>query len=97
MVQNKILQKLKDQWSFTIPCSIRTRYNGRALHDLGASINLMPLSVLKQLRVGELRPTTVTLQLTDRSHPYLERKIKNVLVKVINLFFQWIILYWTLK
>ena len=47
----------------------------------------MPLSVFKQLRVGECRPTTVTLQLTDTSHAYSEGKIKNVLVKMDKFIF----------
>ncbi|KAH9792490.1 hypothetical protein KPL71_004147 [Citrus sinensis] len=55
----------------------------RALCDLGASITLMPLSVFKQLGVGECRPTTVTLQLADRSHAYPEGKIEDVLVPII--------------
>lgn len=42
----------------------------------------MPLSVFKQLGVGEVRPIIVTLQLADKSHAYLEGKIKDVLVKV---------------
>ncbi|XP_024043234.1 uncharacterized protein LOC112099934 [Citrus clementina] len=70
MLQSKIPTKVKDPGNFTIPCSIGTRYAGRALCDLGASINLMPLFVFKQLGVGECRPTTVTLQLADRSHAY---------------------------
>ena len=82
MLQSKIPQKMKDPGSFTIPCSISTKYSGKALYDLGASINLMPLSVFKQLGVGECRPTTVTLQLADRSHAYPEEKIEDVLVKV---------------
>ncbi|XP_024039413.1 uncharacterized protein LOC112098042 [Citrus clementina] len=81
MLQSKIPQKMKDLGSFTIPCSIGTEYSGKALCDLGASINLMPLSVFKQLGVGECRPTTVTLQLADRSHAYPEGKIEDVLVK----------------
>ena len=40
-------QKLKDPRSFTISCSIETKYNGKALCDLGASMNLMSLSVFK--------------------------------------------------
>ncbi|KAH9800698.1 hypothetical protein KPL71_000768 [Citrus sinensis] len=87
MLQNKIPAKVKDPGSFTIPCSIGTRYAGRALCDLGASINLMPLSVFKQLRVEECRPTTVTLQLADRSHAYPEGKIEDVLVKVDKFIF----------
>ena len=62
-------------------------YNGRALCDLGASINLMPLSVFKQLGVGECRPTTMTLQLTNRSHAYHEGKIEDMLVKVDRFIF----------
>ncbi|XP_024041986.1 uncharacterized protein LOC112099118 [Citrus clementina] len=82
ILQSKIPTKLKDPGSFTIHCSIRTRYAGRALCDLGASINLMSLSVFKQLGVGECRPTTVTLQLADRSHAYPEGKIEDVLMKL---------------
>ena len=54
MLQNKIPQKLKDSRSFTIPYSIGTRYNNMALYDLSANINLTPLSVFKQLRVGDV-------------------------------------------
>ena len=61
LLQSKIPTKLKDLGSFTIPFSIGNMYAGRALCDMGASINLMPLSVFKQLGVGECRPTTVTL------------------------------------
>ena len=87
MLQSKILQKLKDPRSFTIPCSIGTMYNGRALCDLGASINLMPLSVFKQLGVGECRPTTVIQQLADISHAYPEGNIEDVPVKVDKFIF----------
>ncbi|KAH9752099.1 hypothetical protein KPL71_014560 [Citrus sinensis] len=87
MLQSKIPKKMKDPGSFTIPCSIGTRYNGRALCDLGASINLMPLYVFKQLGAEECRPTIVTLQLADRSHAYPERKIEDVLVKVDKFIF----------
>ena len=87
MLQIKISQKIKDPRSFTIPCSIGTKYSGKSLCDLGANINLMPLSMFKQLRVGECRTTTVTLQFTDRSHAYPERKIEDVLVKVDKFIF----------
>ena len=78
---------MKDSRSFTIPFSIGTRYNGRAICDLGAIINIMPLSVFKQLGVGEYRPTTVTLQLGDKSHAYPEGKIEDILVKVDKFIF----------
>ncbi|KAH9679997.1 hypothetical protein KPL71_026363 [Citrus sinensis] len=58
-----------------------------ALCDLGASINLTPLFVFKQLGIGECRPTIVTMQLADISHAYPEGKIEEVLVKVDKFIF----------
>ncbi|XP_024974800.1 uncharacterized protein LOC112512904 [Cynara cardunculus var. scolymus] len=70
LLTNKIPLKLKDPGSFTIPCSIGGKEIGKALCDLGASINLMHLSVFNTLGIGEARPTTVTLQLANRSIAY---------------------------
>ena len=67
ILQRKLSQKLKDPGSFTIPCTIENAIFESALCDLGASINLMPLSLFRCLGLGEARPTTVTLQLADRS------------------------------
>ncbi|KAJ9543636.1 LOW QUALITY PROTEIN: hypothetical protein OSB04_023343 [Centaurea solstitialis] len=83
----KIPPKLKDPGSFTIPCSIGGQEVGLALCDLGASINLMPLSVFNKLGIGEVRPTTVTLQLADRSIAYPKGKIEDILVKVDKFIF----------
>ena len=47
----------------------------------------MPLYVFKQLEVEECRPTTVTLQLAERSHAYPKGKIEDVLVKVEKFIF----------
>ena len=55
--------------------------------DLGASINLMPMSVFKQLGIRDVRPINVTLQLVDRSFAYLEGKIEYVLVRVDKFIF----------
>ncbi|XP_062103910.1 uncharacterized protein LOC133815032 [Humulus lupulus] len=81
ILKNKIPPKLKDLVSFTIPCSIGGKDVGRALCDLRASINLMPMSIFKKLGIGEARPTTVTLQLADRSMAHPEGKIEDVLVQ----------------
>ncbi|XP_038887957.1 uncharacterized protein LOC120077920 [Benincasa hispida] len=81
-VNTIIPPKMRDPGSFTIPCSIGGIYIGHALCDLGASINLMPSSIFKQLEIGELTLTTVTLQLVDRSLVHLKRKLEDVLVKV---------------
>ena len=87
ILQRKLPQKLKDPGSFTIPCTIGNAIFERALCDLGASINLMPLSIFKRLGLGEARPTTVTLQLADRSLKHLRGVIEDVLVKVDMFIF----------
>ncbi|KAI4315930.1 hypothetical protein L6164_023958 [Bauhinia variegata] len=70
ILQKKLPQKLEDPGSFTIPCVIGQEYFSKALCHLGASINLMLLSVYKKLNIGEAKPTTVSLQLADRSIKY---------------------------
>ena len=61
ILQQKLPPNLKDPGSFTIPCAIGNAVFERALCDLGASINLMPWSIFKKLKLREDRPTTTTL------------------------------------
>ena len=84
---NKLPPKLKDPGSFTIPCTIGNSYFEKALCDLGASINLMPLSVFRTLGLGEPKPTSVSLQLADRSIKYPRGVIEDMLLKVKKLYF----------
>ncbi|KAK8569232.1 hypothetical protein V6N12_007764 [Hibiscus sabdariffa] len=70
MMYNKVPAKKTDPGSFTIPCSIGNNYTCKALCDPGASINLMSKSIFQKLGIGEAKPTTVMLQLADRS-PFL--------------------------
>ena len=67
ILQNKFPPKLKNPRSFTIPCTIGDSYFEKALCDLRASINLMPHSVFRKLGLGEVKVTTVSLQLADRT------------------------------
>ncbi|XP_019427136.1 PREDICTED: uncharacterized protein LOC109335457 [Lupinus angustifolius] len=60
---------------------------GNALLDLGANINLMPLSMLKRIGDLEIKPTRMTLQLADRSVKYSYGVEEDVLVKVDGLVF----------
>ncbi|XP_024023165.1 uncharacterized protein LOC112092118 [Morus notabilis] len=85
--QSTLPPKLKDPGSFTIPCSIGNTYFDKTLCDLGASVNLMPMSIFKQLGIGEARPTIVTLQLADRSFVHPEGKIEDMLVRVDKFIF----------
>ncbi|XP_038904258.1 uncharacterized protein LOC120090611 [Benincasa hispida] len=87
LFQNNIPTKMKDPGSFTLPCSIRGKEVGNALCDLGASINLMPLSIFKKLNINNARPTTITSQLSDRSIMHPEGKIEDVLGQVDKFIF----------
>ncbi|GKB63409.1 reverse transcriptase domain-containing protein [Tanacetum coccineum] len=58
-----------------------------ALDDLGASINLMPLSVWKKLSLPELTPTRMTLELADRSVAHPKGVAEYVFVKVGKFYF----------
>lgn len=66
-IQDKLPPKMRDPRSFNTLCPIGNTYCGMPLCDLGASINLLPLSIFKQSGIGEVRPTIVTWQLADRS------------------------------
>ena len=87
LMKKELPEKMKDPGSFTIPCMIEGVEIQKALCDLGASINLMPLSVAKQLSLGELIPTTITLQMADRSMVKPEGVLEDVLVTVRKFVF----------
>ena len=87
VIQKNLPEKMKDPGSFTIPCTIGGVEIQKALCDSGACINLMPLSVARRLSLGELTPTTVTLQMADRTMAKLEGVIEDVLVKVGKFVF----------
>ncbi|XP_031112038.1 uncharacterized protein LOC116016009 [Ipomoea triloba] len=67
VLQHKLPPKLKDPGSFSIPCIIGGFVVGGALCDLGASVSLMPYSLCKRLNLGTPKPTSMTLQMADRS------------------------------
>ncbi|GJY79412.1 reverse transcriptase domain-containing protein [Tanacetum coccineum] len=66
VILNKLHKKLGDPGKFLIPCDFPRMNECLALADLGASINLMPLSVWKKHSLPELTPTCMTLELADR-------------------------------
>ena len=87
VIKRGLPEKMKDPGSFTIPCTIGEFEFQKALCDSGASINLMPYSVAKKLSLGEITPTTVTLQMADRTLAKPRGIIEDVLVKVGNFIF----------
>ena len=87
IIQSKTLVKYKDPGSPTISVNIGGTCIDKALLDLGASVNLLPYSVYKQLGLGELKPTNITLSLADRSVKIPKGIVKDVLVKVEKIYY----------
>ena len=85
VLQKKLQPKLNDPGSFTIPCTIgKTRF-GKAMLDLGASINVTPYSVFASLNLGTLKEIGVVIQLADRSNAYPRGVLEDVLVQANEL------------
>ncbi|GJZ19639.1 reverse transcriptase domain-containing protein [Tanacetum coccineum] len=87
MLLKKLPEKLGDPGKFLIPCDFLGMDVCHALADLGASINLMPLSFWKKLSLPELTPTRMTLELADRSITHPKGLAEDVFVKVGKFHF----------
>ncbi|GKC64923.1 reverse transcriptase domain-containing protein [Tanacetum coccineum] len=87
MLLKKLPEKLRDPGKFLIPCDFLGMDVCHALADLGASINLMPLSIWKNLSLPKLTPTWMTLELADRSITRLKGLAEDVFVKVGKFHF----------
>ena len=74
--------KYKDPGCPTILVNIGETCVEKVLLDLGASVKLLPYSVYKKLGLGELKTTTTTLSLANRSVKIPEGIVEDVLVKV---------------
>ena len=87
IIQSKNPVKYKDPGSPTISVNIGGTCIDKTLLDLGASVNLLPYSVYKQLGLGELKPTNITLSLADRSVKIPKEIVEDVLVKVEKFYY----------
>ncbi|XP_027150163.1 uncharacterized protein LOC113759784 [Coffea eugenioides] len=87
ILQRKLPPKCGDPDMFTIPCRIGNTLIGKAMLDLGASINVMPKSIYASLNLGPLKETGIIIQLTDRTNAYPDGLIEDVLVKINELVF----------
>nr|GEW82507.1 hypothetical protein [Tanacetum cinerariifolium] len=83
----KLPEKLGDPGKFLIPCDFLRKAECLALVDLGASINLMPLSVWNKLSLPDLTPTCMDLELADRSISCPVGVAEDVYVKVEAITF----------
>ncbi|XP_021717806.1 uncharacterized protein LOC110685562 [Chenopodium quinoa] len=82
LIHNKLPPKMKDPGKFSTPCIINGKLFQNALCDLGASVSIMPYSIFKKLKLGKLLPTTMTLQLADRSLNFPKGRIEDVPLKI---------------
>ncbi|GJU05610.1 reverse transcriptase domain-containing protein [Tanacetum coccineum] len=87
VVLKKLSEKLGDPGRFLIPCDFSEFDNYLALADLGASINLMPLSIWKKLGFSGLTETKMVLELADRTISKPTGVAENVFVKVGKFYF----------
>ena len=82
-----LVQKKEDPGVFTIPCTVESLHFAKTLCDLGASINLMPLSIYKKLGLGDTKPTAMRLLMADRTVKRPIGILHDVLVKVESFIF----------
>ncbi|XP_075076478.1 uncharacterized protein LOC142163123 [Nicotiana tabacum] len=87
VVTRPIAEKLSDPGSFTIPCTIGNFAFAKALCDLGASINIMPMAIYKRLGIRRVRPTSMLLQLADRTVKRPFGILDDVLIQVGKFVF----------
>ncbi|XP_057453439.1 uncharacterized protein LOC130745282 [Lotus japonicus] len=80
-------EKCEDPGTFSVPCVIGDTKFENAMLDLGASINVMPMSIFKSLSLGPLKPTGVVIQLANRSTAHPAGWVEDVLVRVGELVF----------
>ncbi|GJS68120.1 reverse transcriptase domain-containing protein [Tanacetum coccineum] len=87
IILNKVPEKLEDPGKFLIPCTLQELDRTNALADSGASINLLPYSIYKQLGLGALKPTRMTLELANRSITHPMGIAEDVVVRVDGFTF----------
>ena len=87
IIQCKTLVKYKDPGCPTISVNIGGTCVEKALLDLGASVNLLPYSMYKQLGLGELKPTSINFFLVDRSVKIPKGTMEDVLIQVDKFYY----------
>ncbi|CAN6454483.1 unnamed protein product [Victoria cruziana] len=87
IVQRRIPAKMADPGTPIIPCVLGNIHIERVLLDLGASMNVLHRFFYDALQLGKLKPTTMTIQLADRSVKVPKGVLKDVLLKVEDFIF----------
>ncbi|KAF5451940.1 hypothetical protein F2P56_026994 [Juglans regia] len=87
LIEQRIPPKYKDLYCPTITCNIGNHEFGQVLLELRASVNLMPYSIYLELGLGEIKPTTVVLQLANRSVKVPRVVVEDVLIQIDKYYY----------
>ena len=81
-ISNTLPRKQKDPGSPLVSCSIGNLTFKKAVLDLGPSVNILPTHLFEELKLGNLKPTSIVLSLGDKSLRYPRGMIEDVIVTV---------------
>ena len=87
IIECKTPVNYKDLGCPTISVNIGDTCVEKTLLDLGASVNLLPFPMYKPLGLDELKPTTITLSLADRSIKIPKGTVEDVLIQVEKFYY----------
>ena len=87
IIQKGLPKKSKNPGGFNLPVSISVLFLDNALLDLGASVNIIPLAMLKKIGDLEIKPTKMQLRLAEKSIKYPYGVVEDILVKVDKFTF----------
>lgn len=87
MIQKKLIPNCEDPAMINILCLANQSHFKQTMLDLGASINIMPLSIYKELNLGPLKKTKVVIQLADRSNVLPVEVLEDIVVTLNDLMF----------
>ena len=79
--------KYKSPGCPTIYIVIGDQFIPKALHDLGASVNLLPFTEYERLELGELKPTKMVIQLANRSTRLPRVMVEDVLIRLGEFYY----------
>ncbi|GKE55774.1 zinc knuckle CX2CX4HX4C containing protein, partial [Tanacetum coccineum] len=87
LLHNHLPAKEQDPRSFILPYSIGKLDFNNALADLGASINVMPLSMYKHLGIGKLELINMVNEMVDNTKCTPKGIVENLLIKIDKFIF----------
>ncbi|KAK9929242.1 hypothetical protein M0R45_026348 [Rubus argutus] len=82
IIQRRASPDIHDPTSFVVGCTIGEKFFDGTLMDMGTSINIMPLATFRKLAIGSLQPTSMSVQLADKTFRMPLGIVEDVLIRV---------------